>query len=112
MIAQEIKKYTKGVANFTFKHSVIVSTVERFFYSKLIDHLKACFPQSSELSRNFSSKLVQIQALEFKTIFDFLDVQATFRIQRSSLNTNGYQIAINELNKLRFLACPVDKLVF
>lgn len=112
MVAQEVKKYTKGVANYSFKHVLVQETVEAYFYTKLKPVLLSCYQKEAERSAELVSKLKQIQTLSIKTILDFLDIQSSFRLQRGDFEHNAYTTAINELSKLRYLSHPADKLVF
>lgn len=111
MVAQEVKKYTKGVANYSFKHSLVQETVEGYFYTKLKSTLLNCYQTEKSCSADLMAKLSQIQTLSVKTVLDFLDIQSSFRLQRGNFEHNGYTSAVNELSKLPHLAHPADKLV-
>lgn len=49
--------------------------------------------------------------MSVRSVLDYLEVQSSFRLQTDNVNGVGYNWAINELNKLRHLSSPMEKLV-
>ena len=109
LIVQEIKKYTKGVENLSFKHEQILQTIEWFLYSKSQRILKRSYVAKNP--KQFCQKLKRIQAMEIKDVLDYLDIKTSFRLQKTGWNENSFEFAERELNKLPFYEHPIEKLV-
>jgi len=110
MIAQEIKKYTKGAANLSFKHQIVLKVVEEFIFSRLKRDLEACYGEHLPKSEAFRQKIREIQRLPLKDVLDFLEIKNVFRLHKEDPNTFGYHLAVNELNKLKYTGSPSEKL--
>ena len=91
-----------------FKHEVILETVESVLYTRCSRILKEKYKGKNEI---FNDKLRKIQSYSIKDLMDYLDIKNSFRLQKSSMNENGYRTAIDELNKLMYQSSPIDKLV-
>ena len=111
MVAQEIKRYTKGAANLAFKHQTVLKVVEDFIFKRLKRDVEGCYDESSVRSNVFSDKVKSIQQLPLTKVLDFLEIKSVFRLQKDNLEQFSYGSAVNELNKLQFTAGPAQKLL-